>query len=114
MNSNCQTIKLSSQDPDHRDGSQLVLQQGRTGVAARLRSNTALAALAILVTLATLGMMLAFYQVVRGAVAQGESLQQVRNQQSAAFWRCNGVRGSIERDNCLRQADPKDSAGGAQ
>ena len=78
---------------------------------ALLRSHTTLAALAIL---ATLGMMLAFYQVVLGAVVQGESLQQARNQQSEAFWRCNGVRGSIERDNCLRQTHPKDSTGSGQ
>lgn len=97
MNSNCQTIKLSSHDLNHHDGSQLVLQHGWTRMAALLRSQTVLAALAVL---ATLGLMLAFHQVVLGAVVQGESLQQARNLKSAAIWRCNRLLSPVARDNC--------------
>ncbi|PJB46098.1 MAG: hypothetical protein CO105_02410 [Comamonadaceae bacterium CG_4_9_14_3_um_filter_60_33] len=57
--------------------------------------------LAVLAILATLGLMLAFHQVVLGAVAQGESFQQARNLQNAAIGRCHGLRNPVERDNCL-------------
>lgn len=105
MNRNCQTIKFSNRDPDFRDASQLVSQQRATRVPALLRSPTTLA---VLVVLATTGLMLAFHQVLLGAVAQGESLQQARNQQSAALSRCTGLQGTAERADCLRQAHPKD------
>ena len=106
MNRNCQTIKFSNHDPDRRDASELVWLPGWTRMRTLLRSPTTLAALAIL---ATTGLMLAFLQVLLGAVARGESLQQARNMQSATFSRCNGLNGANERDNCLRLAPPKDS-----
>lgn len=108
MNSNCQTIKFLNHDLDHQDRSQVVSRHGWTRVPALLRSQTTLLVLAILVTL---GLMLTFHQVVLGAVAQGESLQQARNLQSAAVWRCNGLRGSTERENCLSQVHPNGSIG---
>jgi len=99
MNSPSQAIKLSSHEleqPD--DASPLVGPQGHTRRPGLLRSHTLLATLAIL---AALGLMLAFYQVLLGAVAQGESLQSARNQESATFWRCHLLRSATERDNCL-------------
>ena len=106
MNRNCQTIKFSNRDPDFRDASQLVLLPRWASMLALLRSTTTLAALAIL---ATTGLMLAFHQVVLGAVAQGESLQQARNQRSAALSRCTGLQGTTERADCLRHVHSKDS-----
>jgi len=67
-----------------------------------LRSQTALVVLA---ALAILGLMLAFHQVVLAAVAQGESMQQARNLQSQAFWRCGRFSAPTERANCLRQVN---------
>jgi hypothetical protein len=66
--------------------------------------------LAVLATLITLVLMLAFHQVVLGAVAQGESLQQARNLQSQAFWRCNRLLSPVERDNCQFRINAEVSA----
>lgn len=87
MKTTFQTNKFLNHELDHHDATALVL----------LRSRTTLAVAAILTIL---GLMLAFYQVVLGAVAQGESLQQARNLQSAAVWRCYRLLSPVERDNC--------------
>ncbi|PKO62996.1 MAG: hypothetical protein CVU24_01330 [Betaproteobacteria bacterium HGW-Betaproteobacteria-18] len=107
MNTHCQTIKFPNHDLDHHDASQLVSLQGVIRFKALLRSQTMLGALTILVIL---GLMLAFHQVVLGAVAQGESLQQARNLQSEAFWRCNRLLIPAERDNCRFRINAEVSA----
>lgn len=108
MNTNFQTIKFSNHDLGRHDASQFDLLCGWPRFLDLLRSQLTLAVLAILISLS---LMLAFHQVVLGAVAQGEFRQQVRSQQSEEFWRCNSLRVLAERDNCLRQFNATVRAG---
>lgn len=108
MNTNFQTIKFSNLDLTGHVPSQLDLLEGWPRLSALLSSQTTLAVLAILTTLA---LVLAFHQIVLGAVEQGKLLQQARDLQSETLLRCNGLRGTIARDNCLRQSDHRASAG---
>lgn len=57
----------------------------------------------ILVTLLILGLLLAFHQVVSGAVQQGELRRKAVAMQAEATGRCHRLPGSSARDNCLLQ-----------
>lgn len=50
-----------------------------------------------------LGMLLAFHQVVHGAVQQGALRQHANAVQAEATWRCNALPGQGARDSCLGQ-----------
>lgn len=100
MNTNFQTFKFSNLDLPGHKLSQLDLLEGWPRLSALLSTQSGLAVLAILITL---GLMLAFHQIVLGAVEQGELLQQARNQQSEALRRCGTLRGLEARDNCRLQ-----------
>jgi hypothetical protein len=56
-----------------------------------------------LAALAIVGLLLAFHQVVRGAVEQGELRRKATAMQAEAVWRCNALRGPLGRDDCLLQ-----------
>jgi hypothetical protein len=103
MNPNLQTIKFSNPDLPWQVPSQLDLLEGWPRLSALLSSKITLAVLAIL---ATLVLMLAFHQIVLGAVDQGKLLQQARNLQSEASLRCKALPSSTARDHCLRQPRP--------
>ena len=57
-------------------------------------------------------LLLAFHQVVRGAVHQGELLRMSTATHSEAVWRCSSLRGQRVRESCLAQlnAAPHDDA----
>jgi hypothetical protein len=59
----------------------------------------------LLATLAVLGLVLAFHQVVRGAVEQGDLRRAASAARAEAAWRCAVLRGPLPRDSCLAQAD---------
>lgn len=103
MNPNLQTIKFSNPELPGQDSSQGDLLEGWPRLSVLMSSQTTLMVLAIL---ATAVLMLAFHQIVLGAVEQGRLLQQARNLQSETFLRCQGLRGATERDHCLRQPHP--------
>jgi hypothetical protein len=58
---------------------------------------------ALLALLAGLGLLLAFHQVVRGAVQQGELRGKTAAMQSETAWRCNVLSGTRSREICLVQ-----------
>lgn len=53
--------------------------------------------------LIALFLLLAFHQVVRDAVRQGELLRMSTASHSEAAWRCNALRGLRMRESCLAQ-----------
>jgi hypothetical protein len=55
----------------------------------------------LLAALIILGMLLAFHQVVVGAVQQGELRHKVSAMQAEAAWRCNSLRGLDAIGSCL-------------
>lgn len=57
----------------------------------------------ILAALIILGMLLAFHQVVVGAVQQGELRHKATAMQAEAAWRCNSLRGLDASGSCLLQ-----------
>ena len=57
----------------------------------------------ILATLAILGMLLAFHQVVRGAVQQSELRHKAIAMQAEATWRCRAMSGLSASESCLLQ-----------
>jgi len=57
----------------------------------------------IAASLAAVGLMLIFHQVVRGAVLQGELRQVAAMAQADAMWRCKGVAELRDRDSCMVQ-----------
>jgi hypothetical protein len=63
-----------------------------------------IAAPRILAALAAVGLLVAFHQVVRGAVQQGELRRLASAVHAEAVWHCNALRGSHMRDSCLLQA----------
>ena len=75
----------------------------RLGWPAALRSPQAFAVLA---TLAMLGLLLAFHQVVLGAVQQGELRRKATAMQADAAWRCNALPAARSREGCLVQLNP--------
>ena len=52
-------------------------------------------------TLAILGLVVTFHQVVRGAVQQGEVRRQATAAHAEAVWRCRTLRGQGVRVDCL-------------
>lgn len=62
--------------------------------------------------LTVLFLLLAFHQVVRGAVQQGELLRMATATHSEGVWRCSSLRGQRVRESCLAQmnAAPHDDA----
>ena len=87
----------------------------RPGWSAALRSPLAHA---ILATLAMLGLLLAFHQVVLGAVQQGELRRKATAMQADAAWRCNAMPVARSREGCLMQSNAtppvRDGATGAK
>jgi hypothetical protein len=57
----------------------------------------------ILATLVILGMLLAFHQVVRGAVQQSEVRHKAAHMHAEVTWRCKILRDLSESENCLLQ-----------
>ena len=55
----------------------------------------------VLATLALFGLLLAFHQVVSGAVQQGELRRTANAMQAQATWRCNALADMRLRENCL-------------
>ena len=82
------------------------MKSGRPGWPAALRSPLAHA---ILATLAMLGLLLAFHQVVLGAVQQGELRRKATAMQADAAWRCNAMPGARSRRR-LPDAVERDAA----
>lgn len=58
---------------------------------------------ALLALLAGLGLLLAFHQVVLGAVQQGELRHKTAAMQADTAWRCNVLSGTRSREICLVQ-----------
>ena len=56
-----------------------------------------------LAALILLGLLLAFHQVVRSAVRQGELRREITALHSAAALRCNELRSRVVRDSCLKK-----------
>lgn len=102
MNAHLKTISPSAHNLGGQDAFRFNLLVRRPTLLVLLRSQAALVALAVF---AILGLMLAFHQVVLDAVARGESLQQARNLQSQAVWRCDRVSIPAARADCLRRAN---------
>ena len=65
-----------------------------------------------LAALILVGLLLAFHQVVRSGVRQGELRREMTALHSAAALRCNEVQGRLVRDSCLNKlnASPSDAA----
>jgi len=58
----------------------------------------------ILAAIAVVGLLLAFHQVVSGAVQQGELRRKATAAYAEAAWRCNALRGvRAVRESCLSQ-----------
>jgi len=57
----------------------------------------------ILATLVILGMLLAFHQVVRGAVQQSEVRHKAAHMHAEVTWRCKILRDLSESESCLLQ-----------
>jgi hypothetical protein len=76
------------------------MKSRRSGWLAALRSPLSYAVLA---TLVMLGLLLAFHQVVLGAVQQGELRRKAAATQADAAWRCNAIPGARSREGCLMQ-----------
>jgi len=70
--------------------------------------------LAYAAALAVVGLLLAFYQVVRESVARGESMRKATAVHGDGTWRCNALRGRDLRADCLIQLDGPRDTGGAQ
>lgn len=103
MNTHFQTIKFSNPELPGQAPCRVDLLEGWPRLSVFLSSQTTLAVLAILTTLV---LILAFHQIVLGAVEQGKLLQQARNLQHAADLRCKALPRSAARDHCLRQPHP--------
>ncbi len=61
--------------------------------------------LGVLATVVTLGMLMAFHAVVRGAVQSAESRHKALAVQAGAVQRCKMLRDLPARSSCLQQAD---------
>lgn len=62
----------------------------------------------ILATLIILGMLLAFHQVVRGAVQQSELRHKTAAMHAEVTWRCKILRDLSESESCLSQLNAAD------
>lgn len=84
-------------------------QQGLQWVWEGLRPHLVLGVLA---TTAIFGLLLAFHDVVSGAVQQSEFRNRAIAARVTATLRCNSLRDSTARDSCLLQLDSAASADG--
>jgi hypothetical protein len=100
MNPDLQSIKFSNSELPEQESSHGDSPKGWRLLSALLSSQTMLVVLA---TLSTVVHMLAFHQIVLGAVEQGKLLQQARNLQSEAVFLCKSLRSATARDQCLRE-----------
>jgi hypothetical protein len=57
----------------------------------------------LIVSMGILGLLIAFHQVVRGAVRQGESRRMAVALHADALWRCHAMRDPNPRESCLAQ-----------
>ncbi len=57
----------------------------------------------VLAALAALGLLLAFHQVVRGAVQQGELRRTATAAHAVATWRCGTLANAATRASCLAE-----------
>jgi hypothetical protein len=64
------------------------------------------AGLGIVVTLAIVGLLTAFHEVVSGAVQQGEARRQATAARADAVWRCKALPHPRVGSNCLLQPNP--------
>ena len=60
----------------------------------------------ILAALIILGLLLAFHQVVSGAVLQSELRHKATAMKAQATWRCHSLRGLGASESCLLQLNP--------
>ena len=81
--------------------------------AARLRSPRSTVWLGILAALAGFGLLLAFYQVVRGAVDQAALRRQSVVLQADATWRCQLAPGHGASPHCLAKLESMPGGRGA-
>jgi len=58
------------------------------------------AALAALAGIVLFGLLIAFVQVVRAGVAQGDLRRRTVAEDAQAVWRCNALPGSVNREAC--------------
>jgi hypothetical protein len=58
---------------------------------------------AVLALVVTLGMQAGLWQVVRGAVHQGELRREATARESAAIWQCRALRSRADRADCLQR-----------
>lgn len=100
MNNISQTFKLSTHQTNGLQALQRGLQQWWHALPMGLRSPIWPGLLATLIILALL---LAFHQVVRGAVQHGELQHQASARHTAATSRCNSLLGVGASSNCLTQ-----------
>ena len=63
--------------------------------------------LAVLATLAVVGLLMAFHQVVRGAVVRGESMRKANATLAEATWRCRAQRAPDLREACRQELAPQ-------
>lgn len=63
-----------------------------------------------LATLAIVGLLVIFHQVVRGAVAEGEARRKAAAAQFEVAWRCNAEPGLHVRGTCPPLLNPMESA----
>lgn len=76
-----------------------------TGSTTRLGALRATVWPGVFAALAGLGLLLAFYQVVRGAVDQGALRRQAAALYADASWRCQWASGLGASQRCLAQLD---------
>ena len=62
----------------------------------------------ILATLTSAGLLLAFHQVVDGAVKQGERRREDIATRAEAMWHCNALPGDRNRRDCLAALAPRE------
>jgi hypothetical protein len=63
-----------------------------------------------LTALALIGLLIAFVQVLKGSVAQGDQRRRDEADQAEATWRCKALRGPTARTTCLAQVPTPGSA----
>ena len=107
MDNNSPTFKLSDGEAGGFAALQRELQLWWHGLPAGVRLPVWPG---ILATLIIFGMLLAFHQVVRGAVQQSELRHQATAMHAEATLRCNTLRGQRAADSCLLQLNS--AAGG--
>lgn len=103
MNHPSTSFTLPHGQVDDFAASQRTQRQGGYRLADGLHSPVWLTVLASLVILVILGMLMAFHQVVHGAVEQGQLRHKANVLQAGAIGRCNILPGRDASDRCLLQ-----------